>query len=509
MSPETLVRGLQEVDSRLIDLIMRQRGYEIIGGVPGLQGLSLTEQDRIRAVEEARYMDFYDVQTNRAKSMWTDFGFGQRIDIEPVNDDAKPVWEEFWTAPRNSPLLKQRRLHDLSDVVVRDGEEFFLLWFSTLDGEMTLRRLLTHEINEIVHAPDDEDIPLFYVRNVLGRNIGDNIKQIYYPDWQAFFSYPDRLDAIEIPSGVVRADDDEMREHTGVVALPAMLGKMNGRGWPQLKRALEWSRAYRDFLGDRAAVARAVAMYVDKIKATGGSRAVNEIIASQRSSLVSGTDYLDTNPPPAPGSVWVENQALERSRVPLTTGAGDARMDGMTLLGQFAAGSGAPLHWLGRPDAMQNRATAREALLPWIQQMERYQVFWTDVFSDMVEIVLRVKGQYGGEDFDGEYAANVTMEAPLDIDTDDFVRAIGAVVEAATNMAADASVAQRATEELITMMLSDFGVRDAQSVLYPEEEQEAKAAAASVVEFARANYRDGTVDADPVIEFLLGVLADG
>jgi hypothetical protein len=127
--------------------------------------------------------------------------------------------------------------------------------------------------------------------------------------------------------------------------------------------AFKWVTAHEDFLGDVATKAKAVAMFVDTLTADVGERGLSSIIANMQSTLRAGSDLIDRNPPAATGSTWTQNEAIKRERLPLGTGAADSQIDGLMLLGQVNAGSGIPLDWLGRPDAMQNRAVARRLAL--------------------------------------------------------------------------------------------------------------------------------------------------
>jgi len=136
--------------------------------------------------------------------------------------------------------------------------------------------------------------------------------------------------------------------------------------------------------------------------------------------------------------------------------------------------------------------------------MERYQLVWSDTFGDWVEIVLRA-AEAAGKLAPETYAAEVILEAPQDIDTADFVAAIGAVSESMTRGSLDSQAAQGTTRKLVEMMLADFGVHDADEVMTSEVAAELGTLLAAV----RANLDGGSVEPSQVIEFLIGALADG
>ena len=509
MSSETLAANIQEMDSHLLDMLVRQRGWQVLSGGMGIGSeTQFTEQDRLRAVSESRWMTHYDVQTRRALESWTDFGFGQTIDIKPLAENAQEVWEEFWTAPRNASMFKQRKLQQLSNVQLKDGEQYFV-FYTSLDGETTIRRFKTDEIAEIIYEdPDSTDVPLFYVRR-------EDKERVLYPDWQAT---PEMLDGYERKAGEVRADqrseaiEFEVDDRNGdpetiteyatrVVVLHAALNEENGRGWPQFTSTFPWTRAYKEFLQDRATVTKAVASTVDEMIHKQGSRKNSEII-NQIASTLSSINYSDTNPPPAAGSTLVHNDAIDVKRRPLTTGAGDAQTDGMTLLGQVSAGDVLPLHWRGRPDAMQNRATAREQERPWLEAMQRYQTFWKDVFGDMVEIVLIASGKKFSE-----LGAEVEMQSPFVIDPEEAAAAIDAINGAATAGTLAYEVAEKAVEVILVLLLTTYGISNTDEILEKEPESVAtepeKKAAAGIIK----KMNDGEVEPAQVAEYFYSIIS--
>ncbi len=501
LPPDELVRQLAEQDSYYLDYLLDLRAWERLSG--GGWALDLSEQDRLRAVEEARYMTHYDTQSQLAVNAWTNFGFGRSVEVVPQDEAAVPVWDEFWTARRNAPLLEQRKIHELSDQIVKDGEIFFLFWISELNagngGNVTLRKLDTEQINEVISVEGDEDIPLYYVQNITDATT--NYSQVYYPDWQATQA---ELAKVEIPHGAVLAT--ELRPYTGVLILHAGINEIGGRGWPQFHQAYEWFRVYKDFLGDRAAVARKAAMYTEKLTIKGGSRAVDAIERRLRSNYQTGGTY-ETNPAPVAASDWLQNEAINREWMSRDTGAAGAQTDGMTLVGQGSAGTGVPMGWMGRSDAWQNRSVAEYVVRYFEEVMNRYQTMWSSVFSDMCEIVLRARGQQ----FE-TYEANVTLQAPQEREVDEITRLMAATSNAVTAMAVDPQVAERANEAALTMALGELGLDNAEDVLRPPEEEvepEDDDIMARISAHIMENARGGTVDWEQVAEWAIGELADG
>jgi hypothetical protein len=476
MPTRELARRLREVDPQLIDLLVQMEGWTILSGSSWGTRLRFSEQDRLRVVWENRYYYHFDVQIGNAVDMWTDFGFGQSVKIKPVDDNANRVWGAFWDSPRNKPLLKQRKLAAMSNQQVQDGEQFFEFSSSGVDGSVIIRRVFTEEITEILYEDSDADVPLFYIRKTDNGNV-------YYPDWEAKRSYAEvlddywnrHIDAGDIPADAVRADakggtmpvsvDGQIQDRpvTDAVMQHVAMNEQGGRGWPQLRRSVSWAKALKRFLEDRATVARTVAAFVDEAIVDGGSRGIDAVKDKFQSSIASGADWWERNPPAAAGSMLFHNKAVDYKRRPLTTGAGDAEADAMLMVGQVSAGTKIPPHWMGFPGAMQNRATARESSRPCLEQMTRYQTFWADVFKEWVEIVLWFSSQYGGGEFSTTDAV-VTLDSPLDLEMENITRLMDSIATAMTNGTLDLELGQIALSKLVVIGLEDLGIRDLEPV---------------------------------------------
>lgn len=501
LSEADLMRGLQEAESWLIDYVLRQRGWSLMTGTI----TEFTEGDRLRAVDEARYMYRYDVGTKSAVNMWTDFGFGRGVEVVPEDEALGIIWDEFWGARRNQPLVGQQRLHRLSNQLVNDGELFFVFFGSKMEGLTTLRRVDTKDIARIVTVPGDPDIPLWYIRSAAGD------KEVWYPDWRATpaqlkLGLPDG----KMPKSAIDANDlaakvtvkGKLVSVTSVRMMHVMYDEMQGRGWPMLAQMYEWSRILRNFLGDRAAVAKRAAMFVDEITHSAGSRATDAIASTFNSTLGSNQWGYDTNPAPPAGSTMVHNQAVEVARRPLTTGAGDAMGDGQMFASQVSVGSNIPLHWLGWPQALSNRATAREMKLPWVEQLNRYQRLWQQAFIDMVEIVGVNAGGFE------TYAAEVNLQAPLDVNLDEVARSMTAITGAMGGGAVDTEQAVEANNKLVELTLQVLGipapVDDGEPVEDPDTEERSLL---ELLEMVKDNVADGRLDAAQGLDFVMREVA--
>jgi hypothetical protein len=511
LSPQQLVAQLAEQDSYLLQRLIDERQWERLGGP--LTGLMLTETDRQRAVAVARMRTHYDTQSQLAVEAWTNFGFGRGVEVVPQDEDelAQEIWDEFWEARRNSPILKQRQIHKLSDQITQDGEIFFIFWADKLGtGKWqtnTLRTLATDQIAEIITLEDDDQIPLFYVQNLVEPAFvkGKSYLKVYYPDWQATV---EELRTVVLPSDAILAADQ--RRLTGAVALHAAMNQIPSqtglRGWPQFKSAYQWFKIYAQFLGDRAAVARKAAMYVENVTMKGGSRPLAAMAARLGSTFATGGSY-EQHPGAVAGSDWIQNEQVSREWQTRDTGASGARVDGMTLLGQASAGTGVPLGWQGRSDAWQNRSVAEMVVVYFEEVMNRYQTFWSDVFSDMCEVVLRTSGKQ----FE-DYSANVTLQAPIDRDLDALTRVFAATSDAIGAGSIMPDIGGRAQDKTLELMLTEMGVDNATEVLHPPEEEapelEDEEIMMRLMQEMAAGVKRGDVALEDVVTWAVGEAVD-
>jgi len=468
LTPAGLLENIGELDSQLIDLLLDISRYEQIGGM----ARGVNEEDRKRAVELSRWYERTDVLISLAVDMWTDFGFGQAVHIVPNDPKAVDVWDECWTAPRNRFLFAQDAIHEqFSRRILVDGERFFVTYVSMQDGAATWRVFDTDQITQIITAPNDPVVKLWYI-------VETGTGKMAFPDAFAVFSFADHLKKFTPPDDVQDVNAiPQALENGGTFAaiVPAQRNlDRNGRGWPQFNNAFPWAKETGENIENHAAVSRLVATYVDKITGKGGQRALDMIKDSLQSSMATNDSYYDTNPAPAAGSTWLQNEQVDRQRMPLTTGARDAQTDSMVLLSMFAAGVKVPPHWLMRPDMLQNRAVAEELAKPAVESWRRYQTFWAARFADIVETTLRFKDKFDKGVSITDFSALIQMDSPLDLESLDLTRAMDSITNAGNAGTLPMDAAQKVNTVIAQLLLGDFGINNPTSVVEPPDETTAE-----------------------------------
>lgn len=442
-----LIAQLGEVDSRLVDFITRQlRDYSA----------DTTETFRLQIVRECRSLYLNDPMTQFAVELWTDYAFGESPSLTAVDAGAQEVWDEFWQADRNTPVLGERNLHKRSVDELCDGELFFAVFASELDGESTIRMLPTEQIKETVKDPEDSSVVLYYRRDYFGAD-GQG-ETVYYKDWHAT---DEQLARAKLPSDAKVAHT--LKPGTDVVILHAGFRVVNGRGWPLATASVDWTREYRQFLQNRAAVARAAATFVEKIKAKGGQRAIDAIKARIGTSLAGAADTFETNPPPAAGSAWIENDAMSREWMNRPTNSGDAEKDGAAIKRQAALGYKLYPHFLGDGDYYRlATTTAMEG--PTLKSFNRYQAFWASVWKDLFKIILIFMEKYGNRTFTS-HEAKLSIDRIITLAQEDITAAMNTLTGIYDRGLIDAPAAQAISLTLLKTSLEMMGIQGVDEML--------------------------------------------
>jgi hypothetical protein len=455
-SQPAMLEMLGEFDTHLYDLLVSQiRDYTLV------TDSAYNDTFRQSIVKQSRSMYLTDPVNNFAIELWTDYAFGAQPNLTAMREDqpdeqAQALWDEFFTADRNAPVLGERKLHKLSETELVDGELFFAVFASTFDGDATLRTVPTEQILDIVHDPDDVAIPLYYHR-AYTRADGERV-ELYYPDWHAT---DDQLARAKLPPGAKLAD--RLNGGTDVVMLHAAFREVNGRGWPLATSGIDWVNEHSRFLKNRAAVARAAATWVEKIKAKGGQRAIDAIKSRLGSSIVGGSDSLESNPPPVAGSTWIENEALSREWMNRPTNAGDAEKDGTQLLAQAGLAFKLYPHYLGRGEVYRlATSTAMEG--PTLKSFNRYQTFWSSVWQDMFRIVIEFKNKYGGANLE-DITVQVSSDYILDVDPGRITSTSTSLADLFDRGLVDTQTAQVVGTALLRASLTTIGVKSIDEML--------------------------------------------
>ena len=463
---EEAVKQLKETSGPYFDeLLLSIQNYQV--------SPIITEEMRKGKVAESRYMYIYDPMVQYIIELWTDFGFGQKPDVIPREKSAQALWSAFWDDPNNQYLLGERTIQNTSNKLLIDGELFFIFFISRNTGKVIVRMIDTEQMLDIVKMPGDNIVPLYWHRTGTLNTVyqpSQTEDDIYYLDahkWVVCESTDEigklkkYLDTVDRRDYVIAS---EIKNDTDVIAMQVAYRKFEDRGWPLLSASSPWIKTYSDFLRWRAAVQAASASVVEKIKAKTGQRGIDSIKSAIQSSLTS-SGYNERNPSTSPGSVWFENEAVNREWMVRPTGAAEAQDDGSAIMSQAGLGGKIFPHWLGRGESFRlATATAMEA--PVYRSFHRYQAFWSSVWRDMLKIIIHADKLYSPSPINiSSIDADVNTDAIINTELTDITEMMVRVADLG-GIVDDQSIIN--TEyQLIKSGLQTLGVPDIDTILIP------------------------------------------
>lgn len=429
LPPAELVRQLQEYDSAVLEDLVYQLQWEKIGAIG--YGDGDTDAERRRQVQESERLWKYSPLAWWAVQVWTNFGFGDKVDITCEDERANDVFQAMWN---NCQVFADDRIQEMSNCALVRGNVFLHVYESTLDGTVKFTLAKNDEFTEIITDPNDASRALFYKRQWTTRNGAQ--QTLYYPDWTVIDDER-ALSLAELPRDAQRADKpnalvadmgDGRAATLAYIFHIAHNRKSFGSlwGWPLLGISAPFNRAHKQFMENRLTVSAQKASFVREFITAGGSRAV-DAVKSRLASTLSQTNYIDTNPPSVGGNL-VHNKAVEHKDMPMTTGAGDAKTDNDMFAWMALIGAGLFPTSAGLDTSRWATALAMDKTQA--MQWARYQTFWAAQFRRIVEITLRAYERGNRIQFDS-YNATVSIDSLNLVDFPDIVDSLSQLFSSA------------------------------------------------------------------------------
>ena len=429
------------IDSHALSLPFEDIGWTRIGGVG--TALQMPAFERRQIVERARLFTVRDPLTAQTMRLWRDFVIGRGITIKAQEDATQEAVDRFWNARRNHSVFGFLGIRDSADQINTDGEIAFAIFVR--GQETTFRRLDPLQITGIVSDPEDSSTVLGYKREFIGK--GTTHRRLFY--WDAFLPAEEQRKE-RIPTGF---DLATVKQGTTPVLIHfTAVNKLGDRGNSLLTASMDWSKAFRKFMEARHAIQQALAKFAWRHKVKGGSQAVADAVANFRSGLATGGSGNMDNPPPAPASAWVENQASNLEQMKTETGAPAAAVDGDMLLQMAGVGVGVFPHWYGSGKSAGNLSVASKMELPMLRQFRSAQELWRSIYGDLIAIALEAAGI-------GEDARGVDLIFP-DIDEKDVLETVQAI-----KVAVETDPKLLDSDIVTVLLLTALGIKNPQSVI--------------------------------------------
>lgn len=355
-----------------------------------------------------------------------------------------------------------------------DGNVFLSLWTSPASGRVQVRVLPWDEIADIIRNPDDSSEPWFYRRrwaettfDVISGEQPSEQREALYPavDYRPK-SRPRTIGNIEVrwdaPVRHVKVNDLE--------------GWRFGVG--DAYAAVDWARAYKEFLEDWARLVKALSRFAWRTTAAGSKQAaaIKAKVAAPplRNPLTGQFDNIGAT------AVIGDGQLLEA--IPKSGATIDSE-SGKPLAAMVAAAFGVPVTMLlCDPGHSGNRAVAKTLDQPTELEMGARRALWAETIRDVCEYVIREsvrapKGALKGKVVRDEDANREIVQ--LDGDTETTVdiawsdlkdlaaeTVVAAIVAAASTMTVPPEIVLRltltalgvkSTDEIVDAMLDEDG----------------------------------------------------
>ena len=340
-----------------------------------------TRQGLAEITELARLMYLKNPLIQRGVSVKSYYVWGQGISIKAAMDEVNDVVQAFLDDEENLAELTSHQARIMKERELEtDGNLFLVLFTDTGTGRVRVRSIPFAEIFDIIRNPDDNRDPWFYkrmwVEETFDMQTGATMtstRTAWYPSW--------RYDPTAKPQTIG--------------GYPVMWGspvyhiRVGGFsdwkfGVSEVYAAIDWAKAYKEFLEDWASIVRAYRRFAWELKTPGGKRGI--AAAKSKLGTTLGTSDTETNPPPLTGSTFISGG--DASLKPLSGGPAVTADDGRRLLLMTAAAMGLPETFFGDV-SVGTLATAKSLDRPTELAMLDRQTLWEDVHQALLGYVVR------------------------------------------------------------------------------------------------------------------------
>jgi len=438
-----------------LELALEDSGWVRLG-MEGEREFSREGLDRI--VQIARYSYLKNPLINRGVEVQRLYVFGQGVNVRAADERVNELVQSFLSA--NKREFRQSALGAKEVELQVSGNLFTAIFANVATGAVAVRGLPMEEIRDIICNPDDRTEPWYYLRaynDVRGRQ-----HEVLLPDWQ--YDPAAKLKLFSLGGRTYDVDWDTRVHHVKVGGFAHMRF-----GVPEVFSALDWSRAYKEFLEDWATIVRSYARFAWKRTVKGGKAGVAQAKARMGSSI-SSTSAYDTNPPPAAGAMAILAEGNDLTPIK-TSGATTSAEDGRRMLLMVAAATGLPETFFGDASA-GSLATAKSLDRPTELKFRDRQSLWEDWLDEIIQYAI----ERAMRSISGPLPMTLPEDARhLDIDFPpilerDIDQTITAIVSAATldGKSLAGTMDLPTVSRLLLTALGEDDVDEILSALFPE-----------------------------------------
>ena len=316
--------------------------------------------------------------------------FGRGMEVSSADDDANDILQKFLSDPRNTNQLSHTAFVKHEETLWTDGNLFWAFFTDPQDGSVIMRNIDALEMSDIISDPNDASVPWYYHRQWTEMSIDtrgartQTSKDGWYVaiGWEDIPEFP-ALDAVD--------GTPVMKDKQGV-PIPVMHIKEGYLpkwrfGCPLVYPALDWARAYREFLENLCTVWKALSRIALTVETKGGAPAIAALKQTLATTFMQDLNQIETNPPPVSGSAFISGPNTKITpfkQAGVTVGADESRRVLLMVCAAFGLGE----HFFG--DATTGSlATAASLDRPTELQFLARQESWRETVQNIGHFVLK------------------------------------------------------------------------------------------------------------------------
>lgn len=353
-----------------------------LGGFENNTEFSTAGRNRIAELSELMYLK--NPLIGRSVRIRTDYTFGRGVNIKATDSAVNDVLQAWLDDTQNKKELTSHIAQLENDHALQlQGNLFFTLFTHPVTGTVRVSSIPSREIERIISNPDNRLDPWYYKRVYTQTTVNmqtgvEDVKTrtLYYVDWRY--------------KGVIPSSIGGSPVERNVVVYHVKSGGLKHwqYGLSEVYAALDWARAYKNFLEDFATVMRSLARFAWRAKAKGGARGLRAA-ARKFSTTVSSVNGVEGNPAPVAGSIAVQDDSIDGNALdPIkTAGATTSAEEGRRIMLMVAAAVGLPETFYGDV-SVGTLATAESLDRPTALMLGNRQRMWAAVFEDLCSYVL-------------------------------------------------------------------------------------------------------------------------
>jgi len=469
---EFLVERLTE-----LELQLENEGWQVLTGGMDRE----LSRDALRTINRlARLNWLKNPLIQRGVNVQSYYVFGQGLEISANDDEINEMVQKFLDDAKNQTELTSHQALLLKEAeLTLFGNLFFVFFVNAKTGHIRVRTVPVDEIDEILCNPEDAKDPWWYKRTYEERSLNGkaSTKTVYYRDWRY--------------EGTDRPTDGEISPapmyHVKVGGLSDMRF-----GVSEVYAALDWARAYKNFLEDWSTIVRAYSRFAWQVNV---QTKAGMVAARSKLRTTVSDGVAETNPSPVTGSSFIGTPGTNIQPI-RTAGATTSAEDGRRLLLMVAASAGLPESFFGDV-SVGTLATARSLDRPTELKFVSRQTLWGDTLRAILYYALlqavragEIKGNIISDD-DGvpqlelppavnpdtgqmeerDLSFNVSFPPVLE---HDVATTVDSIVKAATlgGSAMAGTIDERTLTRMLLTALGEDNIDALMDIIYPPDEEE-------------------------------------